>query len=209
MLAFGLGGFAGGAALRQVVLATRRQGWRGFVGRTNGGMIVHLGVVLIAVAYAASSAYVRQGEFNLEPGETAAISGHTLTYAGSEVVDYGNRVERKAQILVDNDTFYAPAVATYPFAGQTIGIPSVRTTWTDDIALSVLSYPEDSDDAVVLRATVQPLIVWLWVGGIVMAVGTVLAVVPGRRRNPIAPTSALVGAGPTDPLEPEPSGAAR
>ncbi len=209
MLAFGLGGFAGGAALRQVVLATRRQGWRGFVGRTNGGMIVHLGVVLIAVAYAASNAYVRQGEFNLEPGETAAISGHTLTYAGSEVVDYGNRVERKAQILVDNDTFYAPAVATYPFAGQTIGIPSVRTTWTDDIALSVLSYPEDSDDAVVLRATVQPLIVWLWVGGIVMAVGTVLAVVPGRRRNPIAPTSAPVGAGPTDPLEPEPSGAAR
>ena len=36
---------AGGAALRQVVLATRRQGWRGLVGRTNGGMIVHLGVV--------------------------------------------------------------------------------------------------------------------------------------------------------------------
>jgi len=61
----------------------------------------------------------------------------------------------------------------------------------------------------VLRATVQPLIVWLWVGGIVMAVGTVLAVVPGRRRNPIAPTSAPVEAGPADPLEPEPSGAAR
>ena len=40
---------AGGAALRQVVLASRRQGWRGVVGRTNGGMIVHLGVVLIAV----------------------------------------------------------------------------------------------------------------------------------------------------------------
>jgi len=44
----------------------------------------------------------------------------------------------------------------------------------------------------VLRATVQPLILWLWIGGIVMAVGTALAVVPGRRRNPIAPTSALI-----------------
>ena len=60
MLAFGLGGFAGGAALRQVVLATRRQGWRSLVGRTNGGMIVHLGVVLIAVAFAASNAYRRE-----------------------------------------------------------------------------------------------------------------------------------------------------
>ena len=214
MLAFGLGGFAGGAALRQVVLATRRQGWRGFVGRTNGGMIVHLGVVLIAVAYAASNAYVRQGEFTLDTGDTAVISGHSLTYAGSEVVDYGNRVERKAQILVDDDKFYAPAIATYPFAGQTIGIPSVRTTWTDDIALSVLSFPEDGDDTVVLRATVQPLIVWLWAGGIVMAVGTVLAVVPGRRRDPIAPTSAPVvvpsGEGTTVPADAsELSGAGR
>ena len=38
------------SALRQLVLATRRQGWRGLVGRANGGMIVHLGVIIIAVA---------------------------------------------------------------------------------------------------------------------------------------------------------------
>ena len=206
MLAFGLGGFAGGAAMRQVVLATRRQGWPGLVGRTNGGMIVHLGVVVIAVAFAASNAYVRQGEFSLQPGQAAVISGHTLRYAGSEVVEYENRIERKAQILVDNVKFYAPAVATYPFAGQTIGVPSVRSTWRDDIALSVLSFPEDSGDTVVLRATVQPLIIWLWIGGLVMAVGTVLAVVPGRRRDPIMPTSAPVAEQPepTEPLVREP-----
>jgi len=192
MLAFGLGGFAGGAALRQVLLATRRQGWRGFVGRTNGGMIVHVGVVLVAVAFAASNAYVRQGEFTLVPGESAAISGHTLTYEGSVVLEFDNRIERRAAILVDDVQVYEPAIATYPFAGQTIGIPSVRSTWQDDIALSVLSYPEDADDEVVLRATVQPLIVWLWVGGAVMAVGTVLSVVPGKRRQPTAPTSAPV-----------------
>ena len=45
LVAFGLGGFAAGSAVRQIVLATRRQGWRGFVGRANGGMVVHLGVV--------------------------------------------------------------------------------------------------------------------------------------------------------------------
>ena len=50
VLAVGLGGFAAGAALRQLVLAMSRQGWRGVVGRANGGMIVHLGVVIVAVA---------------------------------------------------------------------------------------------------------------------------------------------------------------
>src|SRR5688572_5979833 len=66
LLAFGLGGFAAGAALRQVLLATRRQGWRGLVGRANGGMIVHLGVVLVGVALAASQSYATERDIRLE-----------------------------------------------------------------------------------------------------------------------------------------------
>jgi hypothetical protein len=41
-----------------------------------------------------------------------------------------------------------------------------------------------------LRVTVQPLVLWLWIGGFVIAFGTVLAVFPGRRRNPLDPVSA-------------------
>ncbi len=190
LLAFGLGGFAAGASARQLILATRRQGWRGLVGRTNGGMIVHIGVILIAVAFAASNAYVRQDEFNLVPGQTATMSGHELTYEGSTVIEYSNRTERVARIRIDGGQVYEPAVATYPFAGQSINIPSVRSTAVDDIALSVLSFPEGDDDAVLLRSTIQPLIVWLWIGGIVIAIGTAMAVTPGTRRRPTEPVSA-------------------
>ncbi len=188
LLAFGLGGFAGGAAARQVVLATRRHGWRGFVGRTNGGMIVHLGVVLIAVAFAASNAYVRQGTFTMAPGDTAEIAGHTVTFEGTDLTRYDNRTELTARIRVDGGQVYEPGVGIYPFAGQRIGIPSVRSTLIDDVALSVVEFPEEGD-TISLRVTVQPLIVWLWIGGIVMAAGTLLAVVPGRRRDPTAPVS--------------------
>ena len=100
-------------------------------------------------------------------------------------------MERKADIRVDGGQVYAPAISTYPFAGQTIGTPSVRSTLQDDIALSVLSFPEDADDAVVLRATVQPLILWLWIGGIVMAVGTPLLSCQADVESD-APTSALI-----------------
>ena len=60
LLTFTLGGVASGAALRQVVLATRRQGLRGLVGGANGGMIVHLGVILIAVSLGASNSFIKQ-----------------------------------------------------------------------------------------------------------------------------------------------------
>ena len=188
LLAFGLGGFAGGAALRQTVLAVRRHRWRGLAGRTNGGMIVHLGVVLVAVAFAASQSYVRQAEFDLEANQQASFAGHEVVYLGSAVVVHENRTERVAFVRVDDAKTYGPAIATYPFASQTIGIPSVRSTLRDDVALAVLSFPDSAGpDRVILRVTVQPLVAWLWLGGIVMAAGTVLSLVPagsGRRREP-------------------------
>ncbi|MDG2027075.1 MAG: heme lyase CcmF/NrfE family subunit [Acidimicrobiales bacterium] len=190
LLAFGLGGFAGGAALRQVVLATRRQGWRGLVGRTNGGMIVHVGVVLIAVAFAASNAYVHQSEFNLAPGETASIAGHTITYEGLSFREFANRTETRATVRVDGGQVYEPGIAVYTASGQVVGIASVRSTAFDDVALSIEQFPNDGTDRAVVRVTVQPLIVWLWVGGLIMAVGTLLAVLPGKRRQPTAPVSA-------------------
>ena len=185
LLAFGLGGFAGGAALRQIVLAVRRHRWRGLVGRTNGGMIVHLGVVVVAVAFAASQSYVRQAEFDLEAGQEATFAGHEIVYLGSAVVIHENRTERVAFVRVDDAKTYGPAIATYPFASQTIGIPSVRSTLRDDVALSVLTFPDEAGpDRVILRVTVQPLVAWLWLGGIVMALGTALSLVPaGARRS--------------------------
>jgi cytochrome c-type biogenesis protein CcmF len=83
LLAFGLGGFAAGSALRQLVLATRRQGWRGLVGRANGGMIVHLGVIVIAVALAAQTSYQRVGEFTLAAGDTARFGDHSFHLRGA------------------------------------------------------------------------------------------------------------------------------
>ena len=184
LLAFGLGGFAGGAALRQIFLAVRRHRWRGLVGRTNGGMVVHLGVVLVAVAFAASQSYVRQAEFDLEAGQPATFAGHEIVYVGSAVIAHENRTERVAFVRVDDAKTYGPAIATYPFASQTIGIPSVRSTLRDDVALSVLSFPEEAGaDRVILRVTVQPLVAWLWLGGIVMAAGTGLSLVTARSRR--------------------------
>ena len=78
LVAFGLAGFAAGSALRQLVLATRRQGWRGFVGRANGGMVVHLGVIMIAVALAASNSYTHSATLDAESGEVVEWGGHTF-----------------------------------------------------------------------------------------------------------------------------------
>ena len=52
----------------------------------------------------------------------------------------------------------------------------------------------------ILDLHVQPLVLWLWIGGAVIGLGTALAAWPGRRRRPIEPVSAPV------PVERVPAG---
>ncbi len=207
LAAFWLGTFAAGSAVRQLALSARRQGWRGLVGRANGGMIVHIGVVLIAVAFAASHAYGHQREFRLSPGQSAHLSGHTVTYLGTSTVKASNKTSLRAQVRVDGGKIYAPAVQQFPFATQAIGSPSVKSGLANDVYLTLAAPPDHPGGSAVIGVIVQPLIVWLWIGGAVIAIGTALAAWPGRRRRPTAPVSAPIevettGAAGTQPPEP-------
>jgi len=201
VLCFGLGGFAAGAALRQVVLASRRQGVRGFLGRTNGGMIVHLGVILLVCAYVASTTFQVERERTFRPGDKVTLQGHTLEYLGSEARLEANKTIVSARVRVDGGQVYAPALNTFTFGSQAIGTPSVRTSPVDDVYLSLITPPGDGD-AVTLRVIIEPLAVWMWIGGGVIAFGVFLAAFPGRRRDPLDPVSAPVRA--AAPSEPEP-----
>jgi cytochrome c-type biogenesis protein CcmF len=200
LVAFGLAGFAAGAAVRQLVLASRRQGWRGLVGRTNGGMIVHLGVVLVAVAIAASNSYDTERELSMAEGDRVEVAGHTIEYRGRRSVERENKTSEQALVALDGQV-HTPSLDLFPGGTAAIGTPSVATSFTEDVYLSLVDLPNgtDPDDKVVLRVIVQPLVVWLWVGGAVMAVGTALAAFPGRRRrDPLSPASAPVPSSATD-----------
>ena len=181
-LAVGLGAFAVAGAVRQLLLAVGARGLRGLVGRSSGGMVVHIGVAVVAVAFACSSSFLRQAEFSFEEvGDRASIAGHTLVFDGVESVALAEKSEVRVSVLVDGE-LHTPAISTFPFGGQTIGTPATRSTTWGDIQLAVLAVPEGSGSTVV-RVTIQPLVWWLWFGGGVMALGTVLAAVPGRSRH--------------------------
>ncbi len=190
VLAFGLGGFAGGSALRQVVLATRRHGWRGFVGRTNGGMIVHIGVVLVAVGLVAADAYKVDRTVSLEVGETATVNGHTFTYLGGDGDQNSRRIRIWADIQIDGEDVYQPATTLYREQGVVVPTPSVRPGFSEDLFL-VTDAVQEPGQPVRLRVVIRPMVTWIWTGGMLMFAGTVLAVFPGRRRRGTEPVSVV------------------
>jgi cytochrome c-type biogenesis protein CcmF len=192
LLTFTLGGFAGGAALRQLVLATRRQGWRGFVGRANGGMVVHIGVILIAVALAASNSYTHSQELSLKKGVVANYGGHTFELIGFRETSDDRRTEIAALVSIDGGQAYAPAVSKYKAMGMNIGTPSVKTSFAYDLYLTLEPPVKVTTDAAKIKVFIKPMVMWLWIGGGLMGLGTLLSAFPGRRRRPTDPTSARV-----------------
>ena len=159
--------------------------------RLYGGLVVHFGVVLIAVVLAVSSAYGANREVRLRRGQSASVSGYTLTYLGSTVDRSQQKTTVSAAVRIergDHDLgVYAPAVSTFPNSTEGIGTPSVHTGLIEDVYLTLVSSPKDGG-RVTLGVRVNPMILWLWIGGGVMALGTILALAPRLRRRRGTPT---------------------
>jgi cytochrome c-type biogenesis protein CcmF len=148
---------------------------------------VHFGVVLIAVALAASAAHGASATVRLRVGQSATVSGYKFTYVGATTSRSGQKTTVSAGVRVQKGGrdlgVYAPAVSTYPNSTEGIGTPSVRTGLREDVYLTLVSSP-NQQGRVTLGVRINSMIVWLWIGGAVMAIGTVLALLPSLRRRP-------------------------
>jgi len=205
LMAFTLGAFAGASALRQLALSTRRGGWRGLVGRSNGGMIVHLGVVLIAVAFAAGHSFEHQTQVTLRPGGSTVYEGQRITYLGMQDDHGPNYHGVAADVLVDG-RLMRPAINDYPASGEAVQTPSIHSTPVHDVYLT-LATSASGDKPVTIGVIIEPLVSWVWIGGLVMITGALLSVVPGGRKRKAGPSGGMAvesGSG-----SPDPSGGSR
>ncbi len=200
--AFGLGAFAAAANARQLVLSARgarRSGvgaWYGLVGRANGGMVVHLGVVVIAVALAAATSFGHRGEVTLRPGQVVTSDGHRIELVRLAHISTPSRTATEALVTVDGHGPLRPAVSQFGPNTEAVGTPAIDSSFEDDVYLTVDALPADPGGPVTIGVTVQPLVAWLWGGGALLVLGALLAAVPGRRRRrPTDPVSAPLPGG--------------
>lgn len=209
LLAFGLGAFAAASAGRALFLSVRgayrtsrsagaapvrsvAAGWRGFVGRANGGMVVHIGVVVIAIGLAAATSFLHRAELRLSPGHTAEFAGHTVDFVDTRQVTAPSHSAFEAVLRVDGRGMFYPAISQFGSGTQAVGTPAIDSSWRDDLYLTIDSIPS-SGSTWTFGAVEQPLVMWLWIGAGLVGFGSVLSAIPGRRRRrPTDPISAPV-----------------
>jgi cytochrome c-type biogenesis protein CcmF len=147
--------------------------------RRYGGYLIHLGVVMIALGIIGDAYFKEETQTNLRKGEIAAIGDYQLqfnglrSYRGSD----GREIVEASLSLFNDDQFIrnlAPRRDFFVVQEQPVTIPGVHSTIHEDVYVLLLGWEELGSLATV-KIYVNPLINWVWAGGIVMILGTLIA----------------------------------
>lgn len=195
LAALGLAAMALTTALRRLKQAVSKRGLKGLTGRSGGGMVAHVGLVIIAIALTASGNYLQQDEVTLAEGESITVAGYEIELVAIFDVAHSERLEQRAVVQVDGRRL-APSVDRFFARGRIIANPDTANSFTRDVQVSIVSLPGSraqgagadlgagagagEPQTAVLRVTVQPMVSWLWIGGGVMAVGVLLCLWPRK-----------------------------
>jgi cytochrome c-type biogenesis protein CcmF len=199
LLAYFLAVAAGGAAartLRGAFVAAKRRGqpwFNALRGPSAGGMVVHLGVVVMALAIVTSTSYTTRNEVTLATGQSTVVSGQYVTFQGFRTVK--DSLETATQLRVEvNHHSLLPAITTYHGrSAQPVGTPAIDSDLVRDVYITFDAVGGNGADSgaqvegdlpagsVVLGVTVEPLLAWLWIGGLLLGVGSALSFI--RRRQ--------------------------
>jgi cytochrome c-type biogenesis protein CcmF len=153
--------------------------------RRYGGLIVHLGVVLVVVGITASTVFKQEKEVNLHRGESVELGRYHVRFDDLAAWQEPHRFVVEGTFTVFNAGHelgpMRPAKRFYASEQQPIGTVDVRSTPREDLYLILSSFERDGTSAT-LKVMVRPLVMWIWIGGAVMALGAIVAVWPDRRR---------------------------
>jgi len=157
--------------------------------RRYGGYIVHFGVVVVIIGLA-GAAFNQDKEQALGFGDKLTLGAYTLICRSYTQEDKPNYASEWAIIDIEKngrqiDTLY-PERRFYKASQQAQTMPSIRSTLKEDLYL--VYEGQDATGKPILKAHLNPLVMWIWLGVWIIIGGTILALVP----NAPAPVSVTV-----------------
>jgi cytochrome c-type biogenesis protein CcmF len=155
--------------------------------RRYGGFVVHLGILVIAVGVTGSQAWSVQNEVTLKRGEATDLAGYRVRFDGLAASEESNHLKVTGAFTVTNGrarpTVLEPAKKFYPRDTAPIAYVDYRLGFTEDVYLVLGDFARDGSQATV-KLQVNRLVSWIWIGGAILTLGTVLAILPDRKRAP-------------------------
>jgi cytochrome c-type biogenesis protein CcmF len=153
--------------------------------RRYGGFVVHLAVLVVAVGVTGSQTWSVHTETTLKRGEQAELAGYQIRFDGLRESQESNHGKVTGTFTVVNGkaagTVLEPAKKFYPQEQSPIAYVDYRLGLIDDIYLVLGDFARDGT-SVTVKIQVNRMVSWIWLGGVVLTLGTLLSVLPERRK---------------------------
>jgi cytochrome c-type biogenesis protein CcmF len=173
--------------------------------RRYGGYLVHAGILIYFVAFI-GMAFRRDMEATLKPGESVTMMspfGHSykLTHVGVSQYEALNRIVTAASVQVTRDGKPFGLLSSekrqhVDSFGRPTFEPStevaIRSTPQEDLYIVYAGSVQGTEEAV-YRFTINPLVMWVWTGGVVLVFGGLITMWPGATTVQGAPRRAQAG----------------
>jgi cytochrome c-type biogenesis protein CcmF len=173
--------------------------------RRYGGYIVHFGIVVYFVAFT-GQAFKREQEASLKPGESVTMRspyGNTLTFTHVGISQYEalNRFVSAASVEVTQDgkslgvmtsekRQYVDSFGRPTFEPSTEA--AIRSSAREDLYIVFAGAVNGTEEAV-YKFTINPLVIWVWIGGAILVFGGVVTLWPGGGPSETARRRAVEG----------------
>lgn len=160
-------------------------------GRFLAGHLAHVGMALVLVGAGGSSL---GDEFRgaMTPGDTVEVGGYEVTLDAIETGEADRFIYVAAELSLaksgENLETLSAQIRAYEEQPLPIPEPALRTTPSGDVVVAISRVADDAS-VVEVRVFVRPLVLWVWVGGLLIALSGVLSLVStggvfARRRRP-------------------------
>lgn len=148
--------------------------------RRYGGYWIHLGVVIMGFGIIGSTVYQQQTQLQLRQGETLTLGDFSMTFMGVE------RFPGPDDLIITEATVDAykngtlvktlfPRTELYTRTNQPMTIPDSRSTFSEDFYVLLINWEPISSDLATFKVYINPLINWVWAGGFIFVLGTLIA----------------------------------
>jgi cytochrome c-type biogenesis protein CcmF len=178
--------------------------WK-LVGRSRrryGGYLVHAGIILMGVGIIGTHLYQQETQQALGIGQSLTIGDYKITFRQLELVPSGQSDKQiiSARVDVEQGGKFLATMRPYQEQytnGERMTPPALWSTMKEDLYVLLGGWESDGSLAT-FKVFINPLVNWLWLGGIVYISGTLVAAWPDtaeERRTARAGRRALSAAG--------------
>ena len=150
--------------------------------RRYGGYIAHLGFLMLLVGFT-GQAFTTEGWGEVNVGESFSIGKYDFECLDIKDIEDPNYTGMSATLALSKDgrklATLSPEKRFYAASEQATSEVRMYHAVTEDVYVVFANVKEDTDKAV-MQVWVNPLVSWVWVGGFVLAFGTIITLLPNR-----------------------------